>query len=67
MRTMLISRLNGVAWYHDAQTISQQCEMQVICLVERYLSVVLDQSDRPNPEGPARNASRSDAGRAFGI
>jgi hypothetical protein len=34
MRTMLISRLNGVAWYHDAQTISQQCEMQVICLVE---------------------------------
>jgi hypothetical protein len=30
---MLISRLNGVAWYHDAQTISQQCEMQVICLV----------------------------------
>ena len=33
MSAMLISRLNDVAWYHDAKTISHQCEMQVSCLV----------------------------------
>jgi hypothetical protein len=27
---MLISRFNGVAWYHDVHTIAHHCEMQVL-------------------------------------
>ena len=62
MRTMLISRLNGVAWYHDAKTISQQCEMQVICLVERCLRPFW--ANRPDLIPKARPASLREALRA---
>jgi hypothetical protein len=50
--TMLVSRFNGVAWFHDVHTIAHHCEKQVVFPVQ-VTNVGLPISHGPMPGGRA--------------